>query len=81
MPCDGMRCAIPIGMSHANDSKDAATKITMPTSLDGCHALIEQLTSTVDELTDANEALRQEKERIQAEFTLWIRASAHRWGI
>jgi len=59
-------------MSRAKKSKDAATKIAMPASLEACHALIEQLTSTVDELTDANEALRQEKERIQAEFTLWM---------
>jgi transposase len=59
-------------MSHANDSKDAATKITMPTSLGACQALIEQLASTVDELTDANETLRQEKERIQAEFALYV---------
>ena len=67
-----MRRAIRIGMSHAEDSKDAAAKITMPTSLDACHALIEQLTSTVDELTDANETLRQEKERIEAEFALYV---------
>ncbi|MHC4563988.1 MAG: IS66 family transposase [Planctomycetota bacterium] len=59
-------------MSRANDNKEAATKMAMPVSLDACHALIEQLASTVDELTDANEALRQEKERIQAEFTLWM---------
>jgi transposase len=51
----------------------------MPASLDGCHALIEQLASTVGELTDANETLRQEKERIQAEFALWVqRAFARR---
>jgi len=67
-----MRCAVHIGMSHANDSKDAVTKITMPASLDACHALIEQLASTVGELTDANETLRQEKERIQAEFALYV---------
>jgi len=59
-------------MSRAKKGKDAATKITIPTSLDACHALIEQLTSTVDELTDANETLRQEKERIQAEFALYV---------
>jgi transposase len=59
-------------MSRANDSKDAATKIAMPTSLDACHALIEQLASTVDEQTTTIETLRQEKERIQAEFTLWM---------
>jgi transposase len=59
-------------MSPAKKSKDAATTITMPTSLDACHALIEQLTSAVDELTDANETLRQEKERIQAEFALYV---------
>lgn len=59
-------------MSRANDSQDAATKIAMPASLDACHALIGQLASTVDALTDANETLRQEKERIQAEFALWV---------
>ncbi|MFH1416748.1 MAG: IS66 family transposase [Planctomycetota bacterium] len=59
-------------MSRAKKSKDAVAKITMPTSLDACHALIEQLTSSVDELTDANETLRQEKERIQAEFALYV---------
>jgi transposase len=61
-----------IDMSRANDSQDAATKIAMPASLDACHALIGQLASTVDALTDANETLRQEKERIQAEFALWV---------
>jgi len=59
-------------MSHAEDSKDAATKITMPTSLDACQALIEQLTSTVEELTDANEKLRLEKERIAAEYAAYV---------
>ena len=59
-------------MSRAKDSQDAATKIAMPASLDACHALIGQLASTVDALTDANETLRQEKERIQAEFALWV---------
>lgn len=72
MRWDGMRYAIHIGMSRANDSKDAATKIAMPTSLGACHALIEQLASTVEEQNSAIEALRQEKERIQAEFTLWV---------
>ena len=60
-------------MSRAENSKDAAPAITMPVSLDACHALIEQLASTVGELTDANETLRQEKERIEAEFALWMR--------
>ena len=60
-----------MGMSHANDSKDAATPIAMPASLDACHALIGQLASTVEEQNGAIEALRQEKERIQAEFALW----------
>ena len=46
--------AIPLDMSRAKDSKDTATKIAMPASLDACQALIEQLASTVDELTDAN---------------------------
>jgi transposase len=59
-------------MSRAEDSKDAAPAITMPASLDACHALIEQLASTVDELTDANETLRQEKERIEAEHALYV---------
>jgi transposase len=59
-------------MSHAQKSKDAATKFTMPTSLDACHALITELTSTVDAQTQAIEALRQEKERIQAEFALYV---------
>ncbi len=67
-----MICAIRVGMSRANDSKDAATKITMPTSLGACQALIEQLASTVDSLTHANETLRQEKERVEAEYTLWM---------
>ena len=59
-------------MRRTNDSQDAVTKITMPTRVDACHALIEQLASAVNELTDANETLRQEKERIQAEFALWV---------
>jgi transposase len=53
-------------------SKDAATKIAMPASLEACHALIGQLTSTVDELTDANEALRQKNERIEAQFAAYV---------
>ena len=62
-----------MGMSRAKDSKEEeAAPIAMPGSLDACHALIEQLASAVGELTDANEALRQEKERIQAEFGLWL---------
>jgi transposase len=44
----------------------------MPTSLDACHALIAELTSAVDAQTQAIEALRQEKERIQAEFALYV---------
>ena len=64
--------AIRIGMSRAKKSKKTSTKITMPASLGACHALIEQLASTVGEQTNAIEALRQEKERIQAEFALWI---------
>lgn len=36
-----------IGVSDAA-GKDAALKITMPVELAGCHALIEQLTCTVD---------------------------------
>lgn len=59
-------------MSHADVSKDAAAKITMPTSLDACHALIEQLTSTVNEQTNKIETLRQEKKRIEAEFALYV---------
>ena len=59
-------------MSPANDSPDAATKIALPASLDACQALIEQLASTVDEQNNTIETLRQEKERIQAEFALWL---------
>jgi len=63
-------------MSRAKKSKKASTKtstqIAMPASLDACHTLIEQLASTVDEQTNAIETLRQEKERIQAEFALWM---------
>ena len=59
-------------MSHAEDSKDAATKITMPTSLDACHALIEQLASTVEEQNSTIEALRQAKERIAAEYAAYV---------
>ena len=68
----GMIFAIPLDMSRAKDSKDAATKIAIPASLDACHALIGQLASTVEEQNGAIEALRQEKERIQAEFALWV---------
>lgn len=59
-------------MSRANDNKDAATKITMPTSLEACQALIEQLASTVDEQNNTIETLRQEKERIEAQFALYV---------
>ena len=41
--------------------KDAALKITMPADLAGCHAVIEQLTCTVDEL-------RREKEELKLAF-------------
>jgi len=68
----GMIYAIPLDMSRAKDSKDAGTKIAIPTSLDACQALIEQLASTVDEQNSTIETLRQEKERIQAEFALWM---------
>ena len=57
-------------MSRANHSKDAATKIAMPASLKSCHALIRQLASTVDSQTQTIESLRQEKERMQAEFAV-----------
>jgi transposase len=41
--------------------KDAALKITMPADLAGCHALIEQLTCTIDEL-------HREKQEIELAF-------------
>jgi transposase len=56
----------------AKGSQDAATPITMPASVDACQALIQQLASTVKEQNDTIETLRQEKERIQAEFALWM---------
>ena len=59
------------GMNRAKRKKTTTT-ITKPTSLAACHALIEQLTCTVDSLTNANDTLRQEKEQIEAEFALWM---------
>ncbi len=52
--------------------KDAAIKITMPTNLTACRALIEQLACTVDSLSNANETLRQEKQEIELAFNLWM---------
>ncbi len=65
-----MRCAICVGMSRAKKNKRPSTQIVRPTSLGACHALIEQLASTVDEQNNTIETLRQEKERIQAEFAV-----------
>lgn len=56
----------------AKDRQEAAKPIARPASLDACHALIEQLASTVDEQNSTIETLRQEKEWIQAEFALWM---------
>ncbi len=49
-----------IGVSDAA-GKDAALKITMPVDLTGCHALIEQLTCTIDKL-------HREKQEIELAF-------------
>ena len=62
----------PAAPVEARATAEAATKVAMPTSLAGCHALIEQLASTVDEQTSAIETLRQEKERIAAEYALFV---------
>lgn len=59
-------------MRQTNDNQNAATKIALPASLDACQALIEQLASTVAEQNNTIATLRQEKERIQAEFALWV---------
>lgn len=59
-------------MSRANKSKDAATKITMPTSLDACHALIEQLTSTVGELNDTVQTLSQKNVELAAKLAAYV---------
>ncbi len=64
-------------MNHAgrkkdSSRKDAAIKITMPTNLTACRALIEQLACTVDSQTNAIETLRQEKQEIELAFNLWM---------
>ena len=56
----------------AKAATKTATKIAMPASLDACHALIGQLASAVEEQSSTIETLRQEKERIQAEFALLV---------
>ena len=45
------------GTNEEATRKDAALRITMPADLFGCHALIEQLTCTVDELRRAKQEL------------------------
>ncbi|MBU1959597.1 IS66 family transposase [bacterium] len=57
-------------MSRSKKRKKAGTRIAMPASLGACHALIGQLASAVEEQSSTIETLRQEKERIQAEFAL-----------
>ena len=65
-------------MSRAKKRKKSTT-ITEPTTLAACHALIAELTSSVDQLTSTVdeqavtiESLRQEKKQIEAEFALWM---------
>jgi len=59
-------------MSPTKNSEDAAIKITMPTNLSACQALIEQLACTVDSQTNVIETLRQEKQEIELTFNLWM---------
>jgi transposase len=59
-------------MSRAKNSEDAATKIAKPANLSACHALIEQLSCTVDSQTNVIETLRQEKQEIELAFTVWM---------
>ena len=58
--CSGTVRARVFGVSEAA-GKDAALKMTMPVDLTGCHALIEQLTCTIDEL-------HREKQEIELAF-------------
>ena len=52
------------GVSDAA-GKDATLKVTMPVDLAGCHALIEQLTCTVQSQMGTIEQLRREKQEIE----------------
>jgi len=58
-------------MSRAKDRKTSTT-ISKPASLAACHALIAELTSTVDSQSQTIDSLRHEKERMQAEFALLV---------
>ena len=65
-------CMDNAGRKKDSARKDVAIKITMPTNLTACHALIEQLACTVDSQANANEKLRQEKQEIELAFNLWM---------
>ena len=62
-----------MGMSRAKNNKKETIKITMPTNLVACQALIEQLACTVDSQANTNEELRQKIKEIELAFSLWMR--------